>query len=508
MISINKGSTDVYQKQLEIEPPLEVIYDKQNNVIKTSSGRLKPLFDKTDSKYIYWTRDMTDTMDTNYTSRPTECNVKVFKDKSYAEYLENMYLIRCALNKRIYYIEIDRNNPIKKILLENMTCDITTPDFHEMHPYEFIYNIHFYGKLFNYFNTYFSSFIYIHIRDYIIKWFNSIPVDPKFNTFIKYGDDISQIYNIKNNLQTTNSSDIKIQLNIKEEYFFWAIESIKRNFKILCDLGVNRYKFMSSLVMLKIFKNEEYYPNYFDSKTKIPIDEYFYQYTFLDNSYKRELLNAPNIVFYMDDIVEKEGKLGMVLNQLCNMFPDNLNISNGIPRFNIRINNNIFFSLDGDNEFKFDRELLLDKIMPYEYQTIINISKLHMLTEQQCNKLNEYGEYLSGHTLLKFEEGRCIPNNILTFLIILPTNYKSFYELFNDTNLFDYDALQILGNNINFLSIEQFLINNYNMFGDEILKDFVNFRSAGMNYKIKNKKKLSKKKITRLYKSKYRFSSK
>jgi hypothetical protein len=416
-----------------------------------------------------------------------------------------MYLIRCALNKRIYYIEIDRNNPIKKILSENMICDISTPDFDKKLPYQFTYNIHFYGKLFNYFNTYFSIFIYIHIRDYIIKWFNSIPIDPQLKTFINYGDDVSQIYYIKKSLHTINSSVIKIQLNIKEEYFFWAIESIKRNFKILCDLGVDRYKFMSSLVMLKIFKNEEYYPNYFDSKTKIPIDEYFNNYTFLETIYKRELLIAPNIVLYMDKSVEKDGKLGMILNELCNMFPDELNISNGVPRFNIRINNNIFFSLDGDNEYKFDRELLLDKIIPHEYQTIINISKLHMLTAQQCDKLNEYSEYLSGHSLLNFEDGRCIQNNILSFLILLPTKYKSFYELFNDTNLFDNDALQIMGNNIKFLSIEEFLIKNYSIFGDEILKDFITIRSAGMNYRMKSKKKQNKK-IRRLYKSKYVFS--
>ena len=184
------------------------------------------------------------------------------------------------------------------------------------------------------------------------------------------------------------------------------------------------------------------------------------------------------------------------------MFPDNLDISNGIPRFNIRINNNIFFSLDGDNEFKFDRELLIDKKIPYEYQTIINICNSHLLTEEQCNKLNEYSEYLSGHSLLKFHDGNCIQNNILSYLILLPSNYNSFHELFIDDNLFDYDVLEFLGNHIKFMTIDEFLIKNYTLFGDEILKGIVNFKNAGMNYRIKSKKRHDKT-IRRIYKLKY-----
>jgi len=501
MSSVNKGSTDVYQSKLENEPPLEVLYDKQNNIIKTSHTRLRPLFDKTYLPYIYWTRDMTDRLDRNYTDKPMECNLKVFKDRTQEEYLQNMYTYRCSLNKRIYYVRVNGFVEVKKLLSENMICDINTPKFIEKNPYQFFYNIEFYGKLFNYYNTYFSRFIYEYIRDYIMLWFKSIPISQNLNASIIYGDDVSQIYYQKNNLIKINSSDIKIQLNIKDEYFFWAIETIKRNFKKLCHLGIYRFKFMSSLVMLKIFKNEEFYPNFYNRKINKTVDEYFFEYIFLDKVYKRELIIAPNIVLYLDKTIENEGKLGIILNELCNMFPDNLDISNGITRFNIRINNNIFFSLDGDNEFKFDRELLLDKKIPYEYQTIINICNSHILSEEQCDKLNEYSEYLSGHSLLKFQDGKCIQNNILSYLILLPSNYNSFYELFADDNFFDYDALQFLGNHIKFMTIDEFLIKNYSLFGDEILKGIVNLTNAGMIYSKKKSKKI--KKIRRNYKSKH-----
>lgn len=502
MISENKGSTDVYQSKLEMESPLEVLRDKQNNIIKTSHTKLRPLFDKTYLPYIYWTRDMTNTLDSNYNTKPDECNLKVFKDRTPEEYLQNMYIYRCSLDKLIYYIKVNGYIEVKKLLSENMICDITTPEFHQNNPYQFIYYIQFYGKSFNYYNTYFSRFIYEYIRDYIVIWFNSIPIAKNLKAKIIYGDDVSQIYYQKNNINKINSSAMKIQLNIKDEYFFWAVETIKRNFKKLCHLGIYRFKFMSSLVMLKILKNEEFYPNFYDRKKMKTVDEYFFEYMFLDKVYKRELLIAPNIVFYLEETVEKEGKLGIILNELCNMFPDNLDISNGIPRFNIRINNNIFFSLDGDNEFKFDRELLIDKKIPYEYQTIINICNSHLLTEEQCNKLNEYSEYLSGHSLLKFHDGNCIQNNILSYLILLPSNYNSFHELFIDDNLFDYDVLEFLGNHIKFMTIDEFLIKNYTLFGDEILKGIVNFKNAGMNYRIKSKKRHDKT-IRRIYKSKH-----
>ena len=290
MISENKGSTDVYQSKLEMESPLEVLRDKQNNIIKTSHTKLRPLFDKTYLPYIYWTRDMTNTLDSNYNTKPDECNLKVFKDRTPEEYLQNMYIYRCSLDKLIYYIKVNGYIEVKKLLSENMICDITTPEFHQNNPYQFIYYIQFYGKSFNYYNTYFSRFIYEYIRDYIVIWFNSIPIAKNLKAKIIYGDDVSQIYYQKNNINKINSSAMKIQLNIKDEYFFWAVETIKRNFKKLCHLGIYRFKFMSSLVMLKILKNEEFYPNFYDRKKMKTVDEYFFEYMFLDKVYKRESL--------------------------------------------------------------------------------------------------------------------------------------------------------------------------------------------------------------------------
>ena len=150
--------------------------------------------------------------------------------------------------------------------------------------------------------------------------------------------------------------------------------------------------------------NQEFYPNYKDNDEIKFIDEYFEEYIFKDKIYKRELLNGPNIVLYLkDSIVDTPGSLGLLLNKLIKMFPDDLDISNGVPRFNIRASKNVYFSLGGDNQFKFSKKLIENKKIPLEYKNIIKLADKEKLTEQQFNKLNEYSLYISGHSVLELD---------------------------------------------------------------------------------------------------------
>jgi hypothetical protein len=243
----------------------------------------------------------------------------------------------------------------------------------------------------------------------------------------------------------------------------------------------------------KLFKYEELYPNFKDKFEKEFIDSNFEEYNFKDNVYKRELLNPPNIVFYLKISIinyTQPGALSLLLNKLIQMFPDESPISYGVPRFNIRANKNVCFSVGGNNESKFDKELVNDKIIPLEYQTIINIANDFDLTRNQYEKLNEYSINISGHSVLKHEQGRYIPNNILSYRNLLTTQYKSFEELFNDGLLFNYGLVR-------FITLKEFLLDNIRLFPMSIINKYYPTISNGGKLSrknvIKNKKKYSHK---------------
>ena len=172
------------------------------------------------------------------------------------------------------------------------------------------------------------------------------------------------------------------------------------------------------------------------------------------------------------------------------MFPDESPISNGVPRFNIRASKNVCFSVGGDNEYKFDKQLVNDKIIPLEYQTIINIANDFDLTRNQYEKLNEYSINITGHSVLKYEQERYIPNNILSYRNLLTTQYKSFEELFHDNLLFNNGLVR-------FITLKEFLLDNITLFPMSIIhRYYPTISNAGKRSRkngIKNKKKYSHK---------------
>jgi hypothetical protein len=174
---------------------------------------------------------------------------------------------------------------------------------------------------------------------------------------------------------------------------------------------------------------QEFFPNHIDG-------EKFNTYKIGEKEYKRELFLGPTIVFYINERISNEN-LAKLIDTLVNMFPDTLELSDGHPRFNIRLSKNLFISVGGNNESKFGRHLFREANIPEEYKNIIKKENYEKYTEEDCNRINMQTKNLSDHHLLKFEDGKCIPNNIISYFIIT-SPYSSFEELFTELNLLKY----------------------------------------------------------------------
>jgi len=497
MTYINPGSIYAIQQKLEEEPELPELNYKDNDIsyeITRKSLGLKRSFEYKETLYnIFWTNDIEENIDKVFKTNTNKCNLTELHDKSEDEYEQNLYKYYCYKYKRIYYIPITTYNQCQNILEQNVNFIVDTPLFNQSMPYSYYPELFMFGRKFNFFNSYFSRYLLEHLKKNIFKWFDNINVAGLHETEYSLisGADIGQIY-VKRNKElmgfsdSDDNSDIKIQLNIKNEYYFWAIENIKKNYKELYELGLDSFKFATNIGEEKIFNNQEFYPDFKDDQQIKFIDEFFEEYNFKDKIYKRELLNPPNIVIYLKTEVRMEQRLSIILNKLIQMFPDHLFVSNGVPRFNIRAGKNVFFSLGGDNQYKFNKNLVTDKIVPMEYQTIINMSRDYNLTREQFNKLNEYSENLTGHHVLKYEQGRYLENNILSYLNLLPSKYNSFEELFDDSLLFQYRLIP-------FTTLIQFLLDNDKLFSMSFINRYYpSIRNAGNIFFFKKKYKKSK----------------
>ena len=514
MTYINPGSIYAIQQKLEEEPELPELYYKDNDIsneITRKSLGLKRSFEVKENLYnIFWTNDVEENINKVFKTNTNKCNLTELHDKSEDEYQQNLYRYYCYKHKRVYYIPITTYSHCQSILEQNVNFIVDTPLFNESMPYTYYPELFMFGRKFNFFNSYFSRHLLEHLKKNIFKWFDNIKVAGLHETEYSLisGTDIGQIY-VKRNKELMgfsdidDNSDVKIQLNIKNEYYFWAIENIKKNYKELYELGLDSFKFASNIGEEKIFSNQEFYPDYKDDEQIKFIDEYFEEYNFKDKIYKRELLNPPNIVIYLKTEVRIEERVSIILNKLIQMFPDHLLLSYGVPRFNIRAGKNVFFSLGGDNQYKFNKNLVKDKITPMEYQTIINMSKDYNLTREQFNKLNEYSENLTGHHILKYDQGRYLENNILSYLNLLPSKYNSFEELFEDSLLFKYRLIP-------FTTLIEFLLANDKLFSMSFINRYYpTIRNAGKNIyrKNKNSKKNNKKNNKKSKKNLYKIGS-
>jgi hypothetical protein len=185
---------------------------------------------------------------------------------------------------------------------------------------------------------------------------------------LKTGDFIILTSGIYSN--TENS--IKIQFVINEIYIFWVVNKLVKNIDKLHELGIYEFKFMYNYGKLKFASTlfEMFPANDLISDSKklymeeITIDN-IEKYTYLDKEYRREYLEPPNVVLYLNRDID----IKKLIDFLVELFPNishlngkMISIPDKIPRFNIRINDVVCFC-DNCLEKKF-------YLCDYDYETM------------------------------------------------------------------------------------------------------------------------------------------
>jgi hypothetical protein len=420
-------------------------------------------------------RDMYYTYDTrprpNPFVNPFESNINCEKRKIETDHFDHYNFYNCHPYKYVYLLEFDNTVDTNNFLDEHLDVNITLPHLEEYNPYEFIYIITILGRRMNFFNMHISSTITYRIYDKLIENFKPIIND----AFTRFSEETltllnrphKHIYNtnLYNYLYSDSApnlcynlfgdhnyiwlglmdnskiklSDVKIQLIIKEEYIFWVIHKLLINLDRIISNNIVAFKFF--------FQNGKYLGNYASKFPNEPdtVTSQFENYMFNGKEYKREIVSPPTVVFYIANGVNIKN----IIDLLYELLPDseNLNhkkISNGVmPRFNFRVTENICISVGGDNQNKNNirqaafHQIYNDTNIPSEYTEIINIAKRYVLNQEQCNLFNKYTNNISGHDLLKYEDGQCSVNNILSYKGIIG-NKGSFLNVFQQLNLLDY----------------------------------------------------------------------
>jgi hypothetical protein len=410
------------QKKLEEEGEIpELKYegvDIRKNIIINIMRRPKDFS-------LFWTDDNQESIEKFYNPEKKKCNSSVYKDISSTEYCENNYLFNCFLYRRGYKIIFDTEDKLNKFL-ESVESIVETPHFDETKPYPFIYYVKILGKDFNSFNVYFSFFLQIKIFQSLCLWSNNL-LKKYQNVSDYFGENAADPTNRWSQIATQpqySNSDIKLQMCIKDEYLFWVIENLTKNLDELKSCGLNCFKFFTPS-NYKFKRAAEFFP---DHKPNERMDSFHINC----KVYKRELLTAPNIVLYISRYEQNMNKL---VNKLKSLFPDNLDITDGFPRFNIRLTKNIFFSVGGDNNPKFSLRSVDVNNIPLEYKYIID--KHDKVDINKCKKLNEYSKYLTDHDILILNGGRYVLNNIISYYSIISPS-TSFKEVFNNLGLEEF----------------------------------------------------------------------
>jgi hypothetical protein len=375
----------------------------------------------TQSPNHYWTND--DNLNNVAHDTKTACNIYGIP------YSAPPHKHNCIGIKLCYYIpeSVDINTVIN--------VDIHTPDYVANEPYRFIHQGTFFGRPMNLFNMLYSPSILRLIEFKNIEWTRRHPlrVSPKFRQPgpMKKNVNGQLITPMLASMDPYNtikrSNDVKFQMCVKPEYLYWAVETILINYQLLVDAGLRSFKYTFSVGERIMYSGVEIFPAV---NWQQPINEY----THKGIQFKTELLNSPNIVFYTMPM-PKYTELAFIL---CRLFPNDLSerigetvtpidISTGMSRFNMRLNNNVAFSVDGNNEAKFATPI---DIIPDEYNIIIDEVNAH---PERCSLLENYSKLITGNTLLT----ACKVNNILSYNAICYP-YPSFKYIYDKYGFMEY----------------------------------------------------------------------
>jgi hypothetical protein len=318
----------------------------------------------------------------------TNCNTNIGSNDS-----SKMYNFRCLQLQYVYQSSCD-----------NKLFDFTIHFKYSPTPTPYIHEVTFYGRKMNLFNMYISYFLAEKLEKELINYAHSFGCIMKRNEFPGHTQPGQLIIPF-----TEHYSSIKLQMIIQDEYFYWAITTLMIHFSELEKVGLLRFKFSYLLGERKFNKFSELFP---DAPKGT---DTFETYSNDGKEYRREVLYAPTIVLYLKQRTLESGKMVDFVNikplidALQELFPTN--ISNGnVPRFNYRIDDNLFFSIGGENAYKFDRP----SVPPLEYQQMIR-------NPTKYEEYNKFSQYISGHDVLDGDQ----VNNI-----------RSYYHLFDKETSF------------------------------------------------------------------------
>jgi hypothetical protein len=357
---------------------------------------------------IFWTNDADDSLD-KIGIRPgwKSCSNFLTEDKDKT----NFYRYNCISLKKCYLMNfpnIERNNILSNINFKLKPVYGSTPQ-------EFIHRGVMFGHEKNLFNMYLSYHLAVHLETEVIRWISTIPVIPNKDGLIlninarRNGPALGQIL-------TTYSRDIqddkKLHMLVRPEYLYWTVETLVRNYGLLIDKGLLMFKFLFLVGENKMIEFTEICPGLNEGDV---VETYKHE----GKEYKREELNMANIVFYLKGkLVVKE-----LIDELYRLFPDEYDISNGkVPRFNMRLSDNLFFSVGGNNQTKYDHS---SEYLPREYDIILKSSGLR-------HSHAIWSRYLTGTDICVNGE----ENNIRSYLRIIPAD--SFRDTFNRNGLIEY----------------------------------------------------------------------
>jgi len=286
--------------------------------------------------------------------------------------------------------------------ISSFDFSLDTPTY-SSRPYKYIHYIDVLGRKMNSFNMYLSSRLAKHLENSILAWTKTkgVPFIPINSTQLI---SLSPLEKVK-----TPSSSVKLQMSIHPHYLYWVVETLIINYEQLIRHGLQRFKFLYLVGEYRLNMITEIYP---DAEEGKGIDTY--------GEYRRELLNPANVVFYLKDNADIKN----IADILCGLFPEEYDLVFGVPRFNLRLNRNVYISFGGNNETKYNLEEIFT---PKEYERIL---------ETKNPVFNELSQKFSGHTLLLPDGSE---NNIQSYKKLIPfIDGGSFKDLYVYYGLIDY----------------------------------------------------------------------
>jgi len=386
------------QEVLERERSLPLgLYTKSKKVVVTYAPFPKitseVIRQGNSSPIVFWTNDEGSMYKIGYPDEKVlDCNYYLNPQDSETDKDGPIYYSYACFNhsKMVY------STNLTETYIDSFDFTVKTPPY-TSRPYHYEHMIHVVGREMNSFNMCLSSRLVKHLENSIRDWTNAKGV-PFIST------NATQLISVP--LKNTPESEVKIQMCVHPNYLYWVVETLIQNYTRLSAHGINRFKFLYLVGEFLLYRITEVYP---DAEVGKGIDTY--------GDYRREVLNPPNVVFYL----KNNADIKSIADTLCCLFPERYDVTFGVPRFNMRLNRNVYISFEGHNERKYDLNQLFT---PKEYQRIL---------ETKNQDYNELSHKFSGHTLMLPDGSE---NNIQSYKKLIKGD--SFEEIYALHGLIDY----------------------------------------------------------------------